>query len=153
MKSPISLLTFSSLSVSACLLAEYLSSSEAVISAFPSLVGKAVFLCAFRLSSLLFGVFLYFRNTENRAEGLQGYAHSYFSVFSLVLIAVIPVLAISHGAYIFSAFFSAVLVLFISLLLSASPSQHIAATACGVPMLIFAATGCAVSVGGIFCGW
>ena len=153
MKSPISLLTFSSLSVSACLLAEYLSSSEDVISAFPSLVEKAVFLCAFRLSSLFFGVFLYFRNTESRAEGSAGYANTYFLALSLVLIAVIPVLAISHGAYIFSAFFSAVLFLFISLLMSASPSQHIAVTSCGVPMLIFSAIWCAASVAGLFCGW
>ena len=153
MKSPISLLTFSSLSVSACIFAEYLSSGEAVFFETVGIIERTVLIFLFRLSSLLFGIFLYFRNTQNRAEGVAGYVNAYFSAVSLVLVAVIPVLMFSHGAYLLSAVFSGVLVLFISLLMSASPSQHIMATICGVPMLIFSAAGGTASVARLFDGW
>lgn len=157
MKAPISLLTFSSLSVSSCLLSQHLSKqgAESFFAAVSSgsFRWAALFYGFSRLASLFFGMFLYFRNTENRAEGDTGNAIYYFSVFSLVLSFIIPVLVFSHGAYIIAAVFSAILAFFIILLLFSTPSQKACVLLFCVPMLAFSVVMAAFSVGGVLLGW
>ena len=153
MKAPISLLTYSSLSLSVGLLASHLSFFGADNFFQRCFYGGktyfAVFLGFFRLCSLLFGIFLYYRNVENRADGITGGANAYFSFFSLLLIFIIPVLIFVLGAYFFALVFSLILFFFLLMVLFSSPSQHIAINLCGIPMVIFSVFAAAFSASGI----
>ncbi len=154
MKAPISLLTFSSFSISLSLLAQHLSLCG-YESFFEKLTGVKIFYSAlffgfFKLCALFFGIFLYYRNIENRPEKTAGYAISYFSFFALLLCVCIPVLIFAHGAYVISLVFSLILSFFILLMLSSLPYQPIAVTLCCLPMLVFSLMTAALSVVGWF---
>ena len=154
MKAPISLLTLSSFSISLSLLSQHLSVCG-YEGFFQKLTGtrnlySALFFSFFRLCALFFGIFLYYRNIENRPEKTAGQAISYFSFFSLLLCVSVPVLIFAHGAYLIALAFSLMLAFFILLMLTSLPYQHIAATFCGLPMLIFSLLTAALSVVGWF---
>ena len=154
MKAPISLLTLSSFSMSLSLLSQHLSLSGyenffAKLTGTRNLYGT-LFFGFFKLCALFFGIFLYYRNIENRPEKTAGYAISYFSFFALLLCVCIPVLIFAHGAYLVALVFSLILAFFILLMLASLPYQHIATTFCGLPMLVFSLLAAGLSIAGWF---
>ncbi|MBE6571528.1 MAG: hypothetical protein E7656_04725 [Ruminococcaceae bacterium] len=107
MKNPISFLTFSSISLSVCLLAQYL--TEAGADAFflqgvfeGGKVIKTAFFGISRLSQLFFGIYCALICEKNRFVNL------YFFGFSNALFLIVHVLLFENRACFFAAAFSAV---------------------------------------------
>lgn len=155
MKNPAAFLTFTSLSLSLCLLAQYLCGSGTEVF-FSEMCGHScripavVFNGFSQLSHLAFGIFLYNRSPENSGgNNAARFPTLYFSYFSLALSFVTTVLLFSHRAFIFSAFWAAILIFFIIVLLLALPRLNAGIYFLCFPQIIFAASLLGFSIFGI----
>ena len=114
MKNPITFLTFSSLSLSVCLLSQYLtsfSSTEFFCSLFGEFAGhtvRAVFFGVSRLSQLFYGIFAATFSESEKSANL------YFFGFSQLLFLLAHSLIFDSQALIFALFFAAQTVFFVA---------------------------------------
>lgn len=149
MKNPAALLKYPSVSLSLCLLAQYLSgtSSEAFFAerfsgARSGMIALTVFSCFCRLSALFFGIFLYCRMTSSAGR----FPFGYFSGFSLVLSFLAGTLVFADGGAAAAALWSTALIFFLSVLLFAPPREKPGVLLLGLPQLGMAAACFAVSM-------
>ena len=156
MKNPASFLKFTALSLSVCLLAQYLcAGAEAeffkIISANENSgkVMEAALSGFFQLSHLVYGIFLYNRSfLASGASSQTRFPTLYFSYFSLALSFIAYVLAFADR-FILAAFWSATLIFFLSVLFFSLPRLKFAVFLLGLPQLLYAVLLLILSVLGI----